>query len=84
MMLNFLFLYKFFMHFTISVLSQARRLVSLLFLNGYRVQGGEPKMFNIELPNQYFSNQPLQAAGRDCWRGMKRVGWGHLNFFRRP
>jgi hypothetical protein len=31
MMLNFLFLYKFFMHFTISVLSQARRLVSLLF-----------------------------------------------------
>ena len=31
MMLNFLFLCKFFMHSTISVLSQARRLVSLLF-----------------------------------------------------
>ena len=31
MMLNFLFLYKFFMHSTISVLSQARRLVSLFF-----------------------------------------------------
>ena len=31
MMLNFLFLYKFFMHFTISVLSQASALLAYFF-----------------------------------------------------